>query len=79
MEFFFTIAGAILIMEGVGYYFTDADSTDKPKEKWWHIMGGESNLRVYKDHATGVQYVKSSLFDKLTVRINADGTPYTGE
>ena len=78
MNTFFTIAAIILFCEAIGYYFTDRDSTDEPKKRWWDF-GGHSNLRVYVDHATGVHYVKSSLFDKLTVRINADGTPYTGE
>ena len=79
METFFTIAGFVLLIEAIGFFSTGRDTTDAPKKGWWHIWGGESNLRVYKDHATGVQYIKSSLFDKLTVRINVDGTPYTGE
>ena len=78
MDGFFIIAGTILFVEALGYYFTGRDSTDEPKKRW-QIFGSTSNLRVYKDHATGVQYVKSSMFDKLQVRINADGTPYTGE
>lgn len=81
MDFFFTVAGIVLFIEAISFYMADRDSTDKPNpnRKWWQRMGGESDLRVYVDNATGVHYVKSSLFDKLQVRINADGTPYTGK
>ncbi len=78
MDFFFTVAGVILFIEAIGFYLTERDSTDKPKKGRWSI-GGESGLHVYIDHKPGVHYVKSSIFDKLQVRINADGTPYTGE
>ena len=79
MEFFFTVAAIVLVAEAFVFMVTGRDSTDKPKSGWWIFDGGISNLRVYVDHATGVHYVKSSMFDKLQVRINADGTPYTGE
>jgi uncharacterized membrane protein YdcZ (DUF606 family) len=79
MNTFFTIAGIVLFIEAISFYMTDRDTTDAPKKKWWHWWGGESGLRVYVDQATGVHYVKSSLFDKLQVRINKDGTLYTGE
>ena len=78
MEFFFIIAGALLLVETIAYYVTGRDSTDAPGKRI-SIFNSTSNLRVYVDHATGVHYVKSSMFDKLQVRINADGTPYTGE
>ena len=76
MDFFFTVAGILLFAEAFTFIVHGRDSTDKPT-KWWR--GGESGLRVYVDNATGVHYVKSSMFDKLRVRINKDGTPYTGE
>jgi hypothetical protein len=79
MEFFFTVAGFVIFIEAIVFVGSGRDSTDAPKKKWWKVGSGESNLRVYVDHATGVHYVKSSMFDKLQVRINADGTPYTGE
>ncbi len=78
MDFFFTVAGFVLFIEALGFYLSHRDTTDKPKKSRWGI-GGESGLRVYIDHKTGVHYVKSSIFDKLQVRLNADGTPYTGE
>ena len=74
-----TGAGKSILIEALGFFSGGRDSTDAPKKKRWHFSGGESNLRVYVDHATGVQYVKSSMFDKLQVRINLDGTPYRGE
>lgn len=77
MDFFFTIAALALVLELVQYYATGRDSSDMPKTKWYD--GGESCLRVYVDNATGVHYVKAGVFSKLRVRINADGTPYTGE
>ena len=79
METFFTIAAFVVFIEVFQFLNTGRDSTDKPKTGWWIFDKGISGLRVYVDHATGVHYVKSSMFDKLQVRINADGTPYTGE
>jgi len=79
MDFFFTIAGMVLFIEALMYYSTGRDSTDKPKTKWHKFGQGESGLRVWVDHKTGVHYIKAGMFDKSRVRINADGTPYTGE
>lgn len=78
MDFFFTVAGIVLLVEAFMYFDSGRDSTDKPKKNWWNFDSA-SGLRVYVDNATGVHYVKSSMFDKLQVRINSDGTPYTGE
>jgi len=77
MGLFFTIAGTVLLIEAVHYYSTGRDTTDKPRP--WYKFGGESGLRVYVDNATGVHYVKASMLDSLKIRINSDGTPYTGE
>lgn len=71
--FILCIALAFPILD---FYTHEKDSTDKPKEKWWHRQH-RSGLRVYVDHATGVHYVRSHPFDRLHVRIKADGTPYT--
>lgn len=46
------------------------DSTDKSK---WN----RSDLKVYTDHATGVQYIKAGWWgNTLTPRLGADGKPY---
>ena len=82
MDGFFMIAGLIILVEAFSFWSSSRDSTDQPKVKkhwWWPASGERSGLRVYVDHETGVQYVKASMFDKLQVRINKDGTPYTGE
>jgi len=86
MEFFFGIAGIWFAIEWIDFALRDENSSDVPKipksekKHWWSSRGGkESGLRVYTDNATGVQYIKASMFDKLQVRINKDGSPYTGE
>lgn len=71
--FILCIAVALPILD---FYTHKRDSTDRPKRGW--LRGGErSGLRVYVDHATGVHYVRSHPFDRLHVRLKADGTPYT--
>jgi len=60
------------------FYTHETDTTDQPKTKWWKSRK-VSGLRVYIDHGTGVHYIRSHPFDRLHVRLNADGTPYTGK
>jgi len=87
MEFFFGIAGIWIAIHWLDFALDDTkNSTNEPKmpkelkRHWWSSRGGkESGLRVYVDNATGVHYIKAHMFDNLTVRINKDGTPYTGE
>jgi len=78
MDFLIFVAILAIGLPILEFYSAKKDSTDKPKKKWWHRTQ-RSGLRVYVDHATGVHYIKSHPFDRLHVRINADGTPYTGE
>lgn len=78
MEFFGIMAGIAIVFILFDYYVTGDDSTDKPKKKWWHFSQ-ESGLRTYVDQATGVHYIKSGPFERLQVRLNANGTPYTGK
>ena len=82
MDFFFTVAGVILFIEAISYYMTGRDSTDKPKvkNKWYNIFDDNaSGLRSWRDHATGVHYIKTGLFSNTVVRLDKDGKPYTGE
>ncbi len=57
------------------FSMTERDIEGKPIK--WYKTGRESGIHVYVDPATGVHYVKTSLFERAQVRINADGTPYT--
>ena len=70
-----------IILDYLDYWDKDENSTNKTvvKKHWWNKSVKKSGLKVFVDHATGVQYVKSSYFGKMQVRRNADGTPYTGE
>lgn len=47
------------------------DSTDDPD-------GGRSGMRVYTDHATGVQYI-GGMFGPVTPRLKADGSMFTAK
>ena len=48
-----------------GCHWFEKDSTDGPKRR--------SGLRLYTDHATGVQYVKGGIFGGITPRIDQSG------
>lgn len=48
----------------------DYDSTDDIKNK------DRSGLRIYTDHATGVQYVGNGWFGGITPRVDRNGEPY---
>lgn len=82
MEFAVGLLALFAVFEVLEYWENDNNSTNKSNAKlhWWSTSREDtSGLRVYKDNATGVQYVKSSFFERMQVRINKDGTPYTGE
>lgn len=81
MEFIIGLLGIFFCLEALEYWDRDENSTNKPvtKKHWWSRDEEKSGLKVYKDHATGVQYIKSGFFERMQVRINKDGTPYTGE
>lgn len=70
------VGGLAVLFILVDFYTHETDSTDRPKDKWWH-RSKRSGLRVYVDHATGVHYIKSHPFDRLHVRLKADGSPHT--
>jgi len=76
------LLGLLFVFEAIDHWSEDENSTNENNNKkhWWSLSGEKtSGLRVYKDHATGVQYIKSTFFERMQVRINKDGTPYTGE
>lgn len=81
MDFIFGILALLIALDYLDYWNKDENSTNKPLEKkhWWNKSQEKSGLKVFVDNATGVQYVKTSYFDKPQVRINKDGSPYTGE
>jgi len=75
MEFFFIVAAVIILIEAIEFYSGDRNATGQPKKKWYY-KASTSGLKLYIDHETGVHYIKGGFFDKMQVRINADGTPY---
>lgn len=79
MEFLVGILALFFCLEALEHWDADENSTNKPntKKRWWQRGTKKSGLRVYVDHATGVHYIKSSFFERMQVRINKDGTPYT--
>ena len=81
MDFAIGLLGLLFVLEAMDHWTEDENSTNSPnlKKHWWSKGDNKSNLRVYKDHATGVQYIKSTFFEKMQVRIDKDGNPYTGE
>lgn len=76
MALFGMVAGLVLIFALIDFYDHSSDTTDRPRIKGKQKRR-KSGLRVYIDNATGVHYIKSHPFDRLHVRIKADGTPYT--
>lgn len=78
MELLIFIACLAIGLPVLDFYTHERDSSDQPKTGWFK-GGKRSGLRVYVDYATGVHYFKSHPFDRLHVRLNADGTPYTGK
>ena len=85
MDFVLGILAFLICLDYFDYWDKDENSTNKKvmKKRFWSKTEQDSvtksGLKVFVDEATGVQYVKASYFDKLQVRINKDGTPYTGE
>lgn len=81
MEIAIWLLAFLIIVDYLDYWDKDENSTNKivAKKHWWNKSVKKSGLKVFVDDATGVQYVKSSYFDKLQVRINLDGSPYRGE
>lgn len=63
---------SILILNKTFDYFTIGfDSTDN------HLTKERSDLVLYTDHATGLQYIRGGLFGGLEPRLNSDGTHRT--
>lgn len=60
-----------LVSWALNYFTIGFDSTDNYTTK------KRSDLNLYTDHATGLQYVKGGLFGGLQPRLNADGTHRT--
>ena len=62
----------VSILSWIYNYFTIGyDSTDNP------IAKERSNLTLYTDHATGLQYIRGGIFGGLQPRLNTDGTHRT--
>ena len=69
MTFLGIVLGVAILLVLIDFYSgRRKDNTDGKK--------GKSGLRVYVDNATGVNYVKSSPFEQLVIRVDKDGRPY---
>jgi len=81
MEFAIGLLALFFCLEYMDTWDRDENTTNKPvtKKHWWNRSIEKSGLKVYKDNATGVQYIKSTFFERMQVRIDKDGNPYTGE
>ncbi len=62
------VAGVVVLLAGLSGC-AKYDTTDRP--------GHHSGLKVYTDHATGVQYVQSVGSGELALRVDAEGKPYS--
>ena len=60
-----------LVSWTLNYFTIGFDSTDNHKTK------KRSELTLYTDHATGLQYIRGGLFGGLQPRLNSDGTHRT--
>jgi hypothetical protein len=67
MGFFVGLLIFIVVLE---FYFNERELRDAD--------GKGTGLYCYVDPATGVHYIKDNPLEQLRIRINADGTPYTG-
>ena len=73
MKLLIVIVALVALSFASNYFRWGYDDTDDKRPGSW--FGKRSNLSVYTDHLTGVQYVKGGLFGDITPRLDRDGKP----